>query len=375
VKFSERIGSVQVSGIRKMFEMGTADSINLGLGEPDFQPPEEAREALKDAVDAGKNKYGPTSGLPQLREAVAEHMHRYDRRIDASNALITASGTSGLMAIMQSFIDPGDEVLIPDPGFVLYHPHTVLAGGTPVAYTLAHENHFEPDVDEIQSLITPRTKAIILNSPSNPTGGAISEETFKALKDITLDRGILIISDEVYDSFQYEGIHHSFVTQLENSVVVNSFSKSLATTGWRIGYVISNPAFIETISRMQYYMIACPPTPIQQAVLEAMPHIDRFNSKVLPIFDRRRKVITDMLNDIPGFECVLPKGAFYAFPNFSQDMSSMDLATEILKAGVICSPGSAFGRRGEGHLRFSYSASEDAIVKGIGVVKKVVASL
>ena len=355
--------------------MGTADSINLGLGEPDFQPPEQAREALKRAVDSGKNKYGPTSGLPGLRDSIARYMGKYNRDISAPNVLVTASGTSGLMATMQSFIDRGDEVLIPDPGFVLYGPHTQLTGGVPVPYTLSHKNSFEPDMDEVQSLITPSTKAIILNSPSNPTGGVISEEVFKAIKDITLDKDILVISDEVYDSFQYEGIHHSFTTQLENSVVVNSFSKSLATTGWRIGYVISNPEFVEMISKMQYYMIACPPTPIQQGVLDAMPFIDEFNAKVLPIYDQRRKVIIEMLNDIPGFKCAMPKGAFYAFPNFEQKMSSMELATKILKGGVICSPGSAFGERGEGHLRFSYSACEDDILKGMEIVKNVVASL
>lgn len=372
--FSKRITSVQPSGVREIFELVGGDAINLGLGEPDYEPPKVAKDALKNALDMGMNKYGPTLGLVQLRESVASYLGRYSEDVRPSNVAITAGATEALLVISQSLYDPGDEVLVPEPGFVLYHPHAVLAGAKPVTYGLREEEGFEPDVDEIQESITGKTKALVVNSPSNPTGGVISRETFNALVDIAADNGIYIISDEVYDNYIYEGEHHSFCEHLDISIVVNSFSKSLATTGWRLGYLVTNEEALSQISKMHYYTMACPPTPIQYAVNMALPHMSEFLKTVVPVFDHRRRKMVSMLNQITGFKCGMPKGSIFTFPTFDLDISSLELAKTIASNGVICSPGAAFGPRGEGHLRFSYAASDEDIEKGLSIVAEVVES-
>lgn len=373
--FSNRITSVNPSGVREIFELVSGEAINLGLGEPDYEPPKVAKEALKSALDLGMNKYGPTVGLASLRESVASYLERYCEGIVPSNVVITSGATEALMVVSQSLYDQGDEVLIPEPGFVLYHPHAVLAGAKPISYGLSEDEGFEPNIDEIQEKITSRTKAIVVNSPSNPTGGVISRETFNALVEIASDNGIYIISDEVYDNYVYEGEHFSFCEHLDNAVVVNSFSKSLATTGWRIGYLATNQDAVTQISKMHYYTMACPPTPIQYAINVAMPHMMEFLEEVVPVFDCRRKKMVSMLNEIPGFKCDLPKGSIFAFPSYDMDIPSIELAKAIASKGVICGPGIAFGPRGEGHLRFSYAASEEDIEKGLMIVNEVVETL
>jgi aspartate aminotransferase len=373
--FSKRITSVNPSGVREIFELVGSDAINLGLGEPDYDPPQIAKAALKEALDMGMNKYGPTLGLTDLRESIAQYLQRYYCDMTQDNIAVTAGGTEALMVISQTLYDPGDEVLIPEPGFVLYQPHAVLAGANPISYGLVEEKGFQPDIDEIQELVTDRTKAIVVNSPSNPTGGVLSRENYQALVDIATDNDIWIVSDEVYDNYIYEGEHHSFCQYPERSIVVNSFSKSLATTGWRIGYIAAGEEAITQLSKMHYYTMACPPTPIQYAVLKAMPTMDEFLEEVVPCFDGRRRKMVSMLNEIDGFECMSPKGAIFAFPTYRLDMRSMELAKAIASRGVICSPGVAFGPRGEGHLRFSYAASEEDIEKGLSVVAEVVESI
>jgi len=370
--FSRRVSDIKPSGIREMFEMASKDAINLGLGELDFDPPEEAKEAMKRALDRGTSRYGPTKGIDELRETVADHLRRYNSSISAKNVMITASGTEGTIAAFQAMFDPGDQVLIPDPGFVLYHPNCVLSGAVPVSYGLEERQGFLPNIEEIASLVNEKTKAIVVNSPSNPTGSVLDRERFQAIIDLARDRDLWIISDEVYENFIYEGRHHSFCEALERSVVLNSFSKSLAIPGWRIGYLATSEQMMEQIAKMQYHLVACPPTPAQYAIKEIFHIQEKFAKGLIPIFDRRRRLMTSLLNDIPGFRCRLPQGAFYTFPSFDTKTTSRDLAKKIVGAGVICAPGAAFGERGEGHLRFSYAASEDKIVKGLDLVREVV---
>lgn len=373
--FSNRILSVNPSGVREIFELAKGDAINLGLGEPDYDPPEVVREALRKAVNTGMNKYGPTNGIVQLRESIADYYGRYGNDLTAENVIVTAGATEALMVISQSLFQKGDEVLIPEPGFVLYRPHTVLAGAKPVAYDLITERGFDPDVEMIKENINTHTKAIVVNSPSNPTGGVISEEAFRAIVDLSQDHGLWVISDEVYDNFIYEGEHRSFSNYLDNSIVVNSFSKSLATTGWRIGYLLARKDVIIQLSKMHYFTIACPPTPLQYAIHAAMPYMDDFLMEMVSVFDRRRRLMVELLNRIPGFKCSLPRGAFFAFPSYDAKISSVELAKRIAAAGVICSPGSAFGPKGEGHLRFSYAASDSDIKNGLSVVHEVMSEI
>ncbi len=373
---SRRADSIQVSGIRKLFEMATEDSINLGLGEPDFQPPKEAIEGVVRAMHEGKNKYGPTAGLPELREAIAGRLHRYRADLAMEDVIVTSSATEGLLSIFQSLFEDGDEVLIPDPGFVLYPAHTTIAGAKAVRYTLKQENAFEPDMEELKSLITPKTKGMVINSPGNPTGGVFSKETVKAISELSEDHGFTIIADEVYDEMVYDGPFTSFLSHTDNVVHVNSFSKTFAMTGWRIGYAASpDRQMMSAISKMHYYTVACPPTPIQYGALEAMRRSQYYIDEMVSAFRERRDVIVKELNSIDGFHAHTPKGAFYVLPSFDFDMTSEELSMLLLKQGVLSSPGSAFGAAGEGHIRFSYANSKENIIEAMRRVREATATL
>ncbi len=368
--FAPRMKNIKMSGIRKMFDLARGDAIHLGLGEPDFQPPENAKNALKKAVDDGYNKYGATPGMHELRDAIVEKEKRYRKDLTRDNVVVTAGGTEALMASIFTFIGEGDEVLIPDPGFVIYEPQVRLAGGKPVRYPLFEENDFVPKIDDLK--ITKKTKAIIVNSPSNPTGGVMGEEDIKAFVDIAEDNNLLIFSDEVYDEIVYEGKHHSFMGKYDNLIYVNSFSKIYAMTGWRIGYVMAKEEYLKEISKMHYYTMACPPTPIQYAALEAIKGEQDYVKKNLEEYRKRRDITVDGINKIEGFRCRKPKGAFYAFPSFTFNISSEALAMKIAKAKVIVTPGTAFGPNGEKHLRLSYANSIENIKKGVEIIGKVV---
>ena len=373
MKISRRISEVPMSGIRKMFDLAGPDSINLGLGEPDLAPPSEAIEGMNKAASAGLNKYGPTAGIPELRDAVAKRYSMYGD-LKGSNIMITPSGSSALLEITQSMIDPGDDVLIPSPGFVIYGPHTQLAGGSYTEYKLT-EGDFQPDIDDIQSKIKPNTRMIVVTTPSNPTGGVLDEQTYKALCDIAADKDITILSDEVYDSFVYEGKHISFMNQLDKAVVVNGFSKMMAVTGWRMGFICANEEVMESLIKMQYHVCASPNMPAQYGILEALPSIEPYLENARSVFKARRDLISKRINEIPGMSIIPPKGAFYAFPSYDLDMPSAELANELARNGLICTPGSAFGKYGENHLRFSYAADELKIEEGMNILEKVIGRL
>lgn len=368
MKVAQRLNSIPMSGIRKMFDLASPDSINLGLGEPDLRPPQIAIDSMCKAANNGLNKYGPTAGLPLLREAVAKHYSRYSP-IEGKNVMITPSGSSALLEVSQAMIDPGDEVLVPSPGFVIYGPHAVLAGGKEVYYRLT-DGDFQPDIDDIQSKITKNTTMLVVNNPCNPTGGTLSEESFKALCDIADDRNITIVADEVYDSFVYEGKHVSFLSQLDKAVVIGGFSKMMAVTGWRMGFLISNEKMMEDLIKMQYHVCASPNMPAMYGILEALPTIDSYIETARETFKKRRDLIVKRINEIDGMNIIPPKGAFYAFPSFDYNIKSADFAMELVKDGLICTPGSAFGPFGEGHLRFSYAADETKINKGMDILSK-----
>lgn len=370
MKVSKRLDSIPMSGIRKMFDLAGPNSINLGLGEPDLDPPAEAIEGMYQAALNHKNKYGPTAGVPELRDAVAKRFSKY-ADIDAGNIMITPSGSTALLEITQSFIDPGDEVLVPSPGFVIYGPHAVLAGGSYKEYRLT-EGDFQPDIDDIQSLITKKTKMIVVNTPSNPTGGVMTKETKKALLDIAEDKDVYILADEVYEPFVYEGEHVSFMDRLDRAVVASGFSKMMAVTGWRLGFICADKSDMDALIKMQYHVCANPNMPCQYGVLEAMTNIEPYLNRSREIYRKRRDLITKRINDIDGMELIPPKGAFYAFPSFDMDIASADLAGMLIKNGLICTPGSAFGKYGEGHLRFSYAASEEKISAGMDILEDTV---
>jgi aspartate aminotransferase len=374
--FSARARRLQVSGIRKMFELAKPDAINLGLGELDFDPPEVAKVAMVEAVKKGHSGYGPTKGIPELREALANNLKKYRADVEMDNVIVTTSATQGLLVSALTLFDHSDEVLVPDPGFVVYQPHVIMCGATPVRYNLRQDFKFRPNPDEILELITPKTKAIILNSPNNPTSGVMDNSTVNALRQIAMDHDLMIISDEVYDRIVYNGKHNSMLNgDHDHLVYINSFSKTYAMTGWRIGYLATSKYMISQISKMQYYNIACPPTPTQMGALAALSVSDDELEERCQILKKRRDVIVERLRRIDGITCLEPNGTFFTFPSFDHKITSEDFAMRLLEAGVICAPGSAFGQGGEGHLRFSFANSIGNIEKGMDIVEEVAATV
>lgn len=376
VKFASRLDGMQTSGVRKMFEMAKSGSINLGLGQPDFDPPKEAIEGARKAMEGGKNAYGSVFGVRELRDAIAGYCSKYTKGLTGDNIIVTVGGSEALNVAAHTFYEQGDEVLIPDPGFVFYRPHATLLGAKPVTYPLSQENGFVPTQEDLLKRVTSKTKAIVVNFPNNPCGSTLTKAQRDMIVDIAKDRDLVLISDEVYDMIVYDRPQESFLGHYDKLVYINSFSKTFATTGWRIGYIASpDLAMVEKLSMVHYYTVACAPTPIQYGIIEALGKAMDFPKRMLKEFTKRREVIVKLLNEIPGVKCLKPEGAFYAFPKVDVKISDTDLALKILEAGVICSPGISFGPAGAGHLRFSYANSIENIEKGMAIVEKVIKGL
>jgi aspartate aminotransferase len=367
---AQRARSVEISGIRKMFEAAPANAINLGLGEPDFDPPKEVIDALCEAVRHGMNHYGPSAGIPALRSKIAQMYQDRDRTTSVENVIITASGSEGLMAIALTLYDPGDEVLVPDPGFVLYNPHARLSGAVPVPYQLKESKGFQPDFDELESRVTLRTRALVVNSPSNPTGGVFSSSVVERLVRFAEEHDLTIVSDEVYDEMVFDGKFASFWGRGDRAIVVNSFSKRMAMTGWRLGFLVAPKPLAVEINKLHYHMMACPSTPAQAAALAGLEAGDGATRKMVEEFRARRSIVVKALNSTPGMHCVPPAGAFYAFPKFSWPGTAAEVAQALLRRGVITTPGDAFGSLGASHLRLSFAASRENLKRGLGIIRE-----
>lgn len=367
--FASRLKDIEISDIRKLFEMATKDAINLGIGEPDFQPPRHVINAFKDAVDRGYNKYASSSGLSDLRDIIAEKCTFGRDGYSRENVLITTGSAEALMVAMHTFVNKGDEVLCPDPGFVLYVPQVKLADGKVVSYPLYQENKFRPEQEDILNKITKKTKMIVVNSPSNPTGGIFTKEDVKMIKDIAKDHDLVIVSDEVYHSIIYNAQHYTFL-DYEKCIHINSFSKTYALTGWRIGFIIAKEEYIKELLKYHYYTIACAPTPTQYAVIHALNGSQKFTQSMVKEFKRRRDFVYEEIKSIEEFDCIKPEGAFYIFPKYKKKIKSWDFALKLVKCGVICVNGSSFGKNGEGHLRFSYANPIEKLKEGIERIKK-----
>jgi aspartate aminotransferase len=365
---AQRVRTVEISGIRKMFEAASPNSINLGLGEPDFDPPAEVIEALCAAVRNGQNHYGPSAGMAALRDKVAERYHDRDPKTGRENVIITGSGSEGLMAAAMALYNPGDEVLIPNPGFVLYGPHARLMGATPVPYSLHERRKFLPDLEELEKLVNRRTRAIVVNSPSNPTGGVFPSKVVEQIVELAERHDLTIISDEVYEEIVYDGSFASFWGRTDRVVIVNSFSKTLAMTGWRIGFLVAPRALALELNKMHYHIMACPPTPAQLGVLAGLSLSEKSVRAMTREFRARRNLVVPLLNRIPGIEVVPPAGAFYAFPRFRWAKSASEVAMGLLGRGVITTPGDAFGSLGASHLRLSFAASRENLRRGIAII-------
>jgi aminotransferase len=379
---AERLKRIKPSGIRRFFNLARTmtDAINLSVGEPDFTPPEKALVLGWQAAREGKTHYAPTNGVLELRQALARKaFDDYCLRYDAdSEILVTVGATEAIFVALEAFVNPGDEVLIPNPGFVLYEPGVALTGGAPVSYPLMEQNGFKPTINDVTSLITKRSRVMILNYPNNPTGAVLSHDEVAALAKIAVERDLLVISDEVYEKIIYDSARHyciaAFSGMRERTLVVNSFSKSYAMTGLRAGYVYGPRELMAPLWLVHQYTVACVDSLMQYVAVGALNGPQDFVQTMVKEFDRRRMLVYKRLNEIDGFRCSLPKGAFYAFPNIEGfGMSSEDFADFLSKkARVIVVPGSAFGSRGEGYIRISYAAVYEQLEEALSRIEKAV---
>ena len=376
--YSDRALAIQPTGVRKMFDLAGDDVISFGLGEPDFQPPRVAIDAFYQAMLDGHNKYTTTAGMPALRQKIAESWEPYQAGMTDANVCMTMSGTNALLNLFMTIINPGENILLPEPYFPLYGPDATLVGGESKYYPCLFENEFVPKVSDLETLVDENTVAILYNFPSNPTGGTLDEHQRDELLAFAKKHDLWIISDEVYDRIVFEGTHVSFMgTDYDKLMIVNSFSKTFAMTGWRIGYIISpNIEAMKQVIKIQYYISACSNDAMQYAVLEAMEKANDYPTMMAEEFKQRCDLIVNRLNAMPGVECQKPKGAIYVFPRVTVNgMNSQEVAMELLKDGVLCSPGSAFGPSGEGHLRFAYTISQADISRGMDKVEETLLRL
>jgi aminotransferase len=384
-KPAERLKNVKLSGIRRFFAIAqkTPDCVNLSVGEPDFSPPARVLKAGYKAAESGKTHYEPTNGIFELREALAAKASReYGLSYDPdSEIIVTVGGTEAIFAGLFGLVNPGDEVLVPNPGFVVYEPCVKLAEGKPVPVALYERDGFRMGSENVMSLITDKSRVIILNYPNNPTGSILSHDEMAELAKIAVERDLIVISDEVYEKVIYDGNRHfspaSFPGMRERTLIVNSFSKTYAMTGLRVGFVYGPKELISALWLIHQYAVACVDSISQYAALEALTGPQDFVQEMVKEFDRRRHQVYDRLSEIEGFRCALPKGAFYLFPNVEGFKLSSERFADFLaeKAHVATVPGSSFGSMGEGHVRISYAASYHDLERALDRIEKSVASL
>lgn len=356
--------------------------VHLEIGEPDFDTPRNIKEAAIKAINDNFTHYGPSAGLPELRKTIAGYILKTrNMNIDPDEVVVTPGAKPIIFFTILTWLRPGDEVILPSPGFPIYESMVNFVGAKPVLLPLREEKDFSFTVDDFKKLVTPLTKMVILNSPQNPTGGVVDEETLRGIANIIAgDDDILVLSDEVYSEIIYEGKHLSIASipeMKEQTVLLDGFSKTFAMTGWRAGYGIMNRDLAQHVARLQTNSNSCTATFTQIACIEALNGPKNDVKKMVAEFKIRRDVIVDGLNKIPGFSCRRPHGAFYVFPNIKETkVSSKELADYLLnEAGVAGLSGTSFGAYGKGYLRFSYANSVENIKKALKKIEDAVKKL
>jgi len=370
---ARRVAAVPPSGIRRFFDIAATmeDVISLGIGEPDFVTPQRIIQAGIRSLEEGHTHYTSNSGILELREALAAHLERlYGVRYDPEQELLITVGVSeALYLALTAILDPGDEVIVPQPCFVAYEPEVLFAGGTPVILPLQVEDAFQIRAEALEPLITPRTKALLIGYPNNPTGAVMPREGLLRVAEIAQKHDLLVISDEIYDRLVY-GVEHTCFASLpgmrERTILLGGFSKSYAMTGWRIGYAAAPAEVMAAMRKVHQYTIMSAPTTAQIAALEALRHGEEEVERMRQEYDRRRRLIVGGLNAI-GLPCFEPRGAFYAFPSIAASgMTSEEFSLRLLeeeKVAVV--PGSAFGAGGEGFVRCSYATAYEKIEEAL----------
>lgn len=370
---SDRVNNVPPSGIRKFFDIVATmkDVISLGIGEPDFVSPEPILNAGIDSLKAGHTAYTSNSGILELRELLSKHIERlYKVHYDAEREILVTVGVSeALLLAFMATLEPGSEVIVPEPCFVAYQPTVVFAGGVPIPVPTYVSQDFQVTVEDLEKARTPRTRAILLGYPNNPTGAVLERSRLEEIAAWAVKHDLLVVSDEIYDRLVY-GIDHTCVSSLpgmwERTILLGGFSKSHAMTGWRIGYVAAPPALLAAMRKIHQYIIMSAPTTGQEAAIEALKSGEPFVESMRQEYDRRRRLIVDGFNRL-GLKCFEPRGAFYAFPCIeSTGLSDEEFCDRLLmeeKVAVV--PGSAFGMSGTGHVRASYATAYERIEEAL----------
>lgn len=371
--FSELAQRYPASGIRRMFDLAAKypDAVNLTVGEPNFETPAYIKEAAKKAIDEGKTHYASNAGLPKLRTAIARKYQKYWNGYTQDHVIITVGAMESLMLAMMVLVNPGEEILVSDPGFPNYSGQASIIGAKIVPVPTYEENDYRIQAADLRKAISPKTRAILLNSPCNPTGAVLTREDILAIAELVKEYDLWVLSDEPYDRIVYDGAEAFSMAQVpevrDRVMVINSFSKSYAMTGWRIGYSLApDPIYAKKMGQLQEGVASCVSTFIQEAAAEALKS-DESVVQMLGDYTRRRDILIDGINRIPGFRCGKSAGSFYAFANIKAfGKTSQEFAEELVEnAGVITVPGSAFGAMGEGYLRLVFANSDENLKEAV----------
>jgi aminotransferase len=374
---SERVAATAPSGIRKFFDIAATmeNVISLGIGEPDFVSPDPILQEGIASLQRGETQYTSNSGTIELRVALNRHLNKlYALQYDPESEIIITVGVSeALYLAMTAVLDPGDEVIIPEPCFVSYAPEVTLASGVPVMVPTRVEDDFQVTAETIESAVTPKTKAILLGYPNNPTGAVMTRTIMQEIATLAIQRDLLVISDEIYDRLVY-GVKHTCVPSLpgmrERTILLGGFSKDYAMTGWRIGYACAEPELLAAMRKIHQYTIMSAPTTAQAAAVAALEHGEDHVERMRQEYDRRRHLIVDGFNTL-GLDCFEPRGAFYAFPSIvASGMSSDDFAMRLLEEEEVAMvPGEAFGASGSGFVRASYATAFEQIEEALNRIE------
>ena len=383
-KRMERLGTetaFEVLARAKALESQGKNIIHLEIGEPDFDTPRFIVDAAVQALRAGRTHYTPAAGIPPLREAVARDVERRRGvKVKPQQVVVTPGAKPIMFFSILALVDEGDEVIYPNPGFPIYESVINFVGGKAVPLLLQESKDFRFDIKDLQHLITDRTRMIIINSPQNPTGGILTHDDIRAIAEIARSRKIWVLSDEMYKNCIYEGEHHSILAEpgmMEYTILLDGFSKTFSMTGWRLGFGVMPEPLAQQVERLMINSNSCTATFSQDAGVAALEGPTREVDAMVAEFKKRRDIVVAGLNQINGVSCILPKGAFYVFPNVSRvPMSTRDLASLLLnEAGVAVLSGTAFGKYGEGYLRLSYANSVENLNEGLRRMKKAIEGL
>jgi aspartate aminotransferase len=386
MKLAERMNRIGVETAFEVLVRARAleaqgrDIIHLEIGEPDFDTPRHIVEAGKQALDQGWTHYGPTQGLPELREAIASYICRTRGiRVGAEHVCVVPGGKPIIFFPLMALLEPGDEVIYPNPGFPIYESMINFLGAKPVPIPLVEDRGFSFDLNVLKDSLTPKTKMLILNSPHNPTGGVIPAADVRAIADMVRDRDLIVLSDEIYTRIYFDEEPLSISTlpgMLEKTIILDGFSKTYAMTGWRMGYGVMPTWLVDPVNKLMVNSNSCTASFTQRAGIAALNGPQDDVVKMVEEFRRRRDAFCAALNTLPGFRCPIPGGAFYAFPNIQgTGWKSKELADALLqKAGVACLSGTAFGAYGDGYLRFSIANSYEKLMDAVDRIRKFLAS-